>query len=429
MGNLKRAWAVIQNNGRLSSSDVVKEEIGMFAEKVTSNLRSLQTKLSRKNFKFAKARGVPIPKIDGHGKKTGKIRPIVLATVESRVVQRAILNVLTGLPALESIVMTPYSFGGIQLRRRLNDGTSRSEDMASPVSTAIKAVLAEIGNGAKYCANADIKNFFTRISKNDVTNIIEKFVKDEEFLELLRRAINVDLSNLAQLGEKASYFPTGDLGVAQGNCLSPLLGNIILADFDRVMNEGDCKCIRYIDDFIILAPSKEAVEARLKKAKWVLNKLQMELSPEKSSKAGIPIENGFDFLGINICQGAIRPSSRARTKILESVEGQFSESLKAMRAVRHGEQIDKKYSLINTLKRVDGVINGWGKHYGFCNDHQFFENLDKNLDDRVRRYLGGYAVVREEVPMKFRRKILGVAELAEIPRTPLSYPKTSKRRR
>ena len=400
-------------------------EIEQFAEKAPTNLRSLQTKLSRKTFRFPPSKGVPIPKIDGHGKKSGKFRPIVISPVESRVVQRAILNVLTDIPALENYRKTPYSFGGIQ---RSPNVTGEYEEVLSAVPAAIKAVLIEIGNGAKFYASADIKSFFTRISKDDVTRIIADVIKDDEFVSLFRGAIKVELSNLAQLREKASEFPIEDLGVAQGNCLSPLLGNIILANFDRVMNEGDCKCIRYIDDFIILAPTKKAASARLKKAKAILATLLMELSPEKSSKGGVTVENGMDFLGINICRGAIRPSSRARSKILTSIESQFDESLQAMQSVKHGDKLDKKYSLVNTLKRVDGMIDGWGKHYRFCNDEQFFESMDKALDELVRQYLGRYARIREEMKVKFSRKMLGITELAEIPREPFAYPKTGKKR-
>ena len=71
---------------------------------------------------------------------------------------------------------------------------------------------------------------------------------------------------MAGLREKFEAFPIGDIGVAQGNSLSPLLGNIILHSFDRAMNEGDCRCVRYIDDFIILAPTRKAALARMQKA-------------------------------------------------------------------------------------------------------------------------------------------------------------------
>ena len=81
-------------------------------------------------------------------------------------------------------------------------------------------------------------------------------------MALFRQAIHVELSNLAALREHADRFPTEDIGVAQGSALSPLLGNIILADFDQRMNDGECRCLRYIDDFIVLGPSSAAVMAR-----------------------------------------------------------------------------------------------------------------------------------------------------------------------
>jgi RNA-directed DNA polymerase len=378
--NLERAWSVIQRNGRTSKSEEVRLELETFAEDAPSNLRSIKSRLGHNTFKFEPAKGVPIPKTDAQGKKTGKFRPIVLAPVESRIVQRAILNVLMDVSGLQPFIKTPFSFGGIRGERASERIKRERSEAVSAVPAAIKAVLSEIGDGARYVASADIKSFFTRISKDAVTKIIAEAVKDDELISLFRSAIDVELSNMAQLRDKATDFPIEDIGVAQGNSLSPLLGNIILAEFDRVLNEGDCRCIRYIDDFIILAPSKKAANARLRKAKEILATLGMELSPEKSSVGGAPIEEGFDFLGINICPGAVRPGSKAQAKICNSVKTAFDESLKAMRGVQHGQQFERPYSFASTLKRVDGMIDGWGKHYWFCNDRQAFENLDRKLE-------------------------------------------------
>jgi hypothetical protein len=155
----------------------------------------------------------------------------------------------------------------------------------------------------------------------------------------------------------------------------------------------------------------------------------MQLSEEKSSKGARSIQDGIDFLGINICPGAIRPGAKARAKILASVREQFESSLKAMRGLRNGQPLETRYTLVNTLKRVDGMISGWGKHYFFCNDEQIFANIDKDLDELMKWYLGGYASLRDQMDLKFRRTILGISELARIPRQPFSYPKTGKRLR
>ncbi|OJU19032.1 MAG: RNA-dependent DNA polymerase [Sphingomonas sp. 66-10] len=425
---MERAWSVIRRNGRASKSEEVRLELEVFAEDAPTNLRSIKSRLGHNSFKFDLAKGIPIPKLDDQGKKTGKFRPVVLASVESRIVQRAILNVLLEVPALKPFIRTSYSFGGIRGERgSKKDGLGRAESV-SAVPAAIKAVLAEIGVGAKFVASADIRSFFTRISKEAVTKIIATVVDDDELIALFRQAIDVELSNMAQLRDKAVDFPIEDIGVAQGNSLSPLLGNIILADFDQVMNEGDCRCIRYIDDFIILAPSKAAATSRLRKAEGLLKELGMELSPEKSSKGGISIDAGFDFLGINISPGAVRPGTKAQSKILRSIQSAFEESLKAMRGIQHGQPFDRACSLSNTLKRVDGMVDGWGKHYWFCNDTQVFSNLDIKISESIRRYLGEYAAIRAETPATSHQRMLGVSELSSIAREPFDFPVTSKRK-
>lgn len=417
---------MIHRNGRASKSESVKSEIEAFAQDAPNKLRSLKGKLSRKSFRFMPAKGIQIPKLDSQGNKTGKFRPIVLAPVESRIVQRAILNVLLDIPGLQPYIKTPFSFGGIKGERGTQEGRKERNESISAVPAAIRAVLDEVGKGARFVATADIRSFFTRISKDAVAQIVSDSVQDDELMVLFRDAINVELFNMAQLQNKAQDFPIEDVGVAQGNSLSPLLGNIILADFDRQMNEGDCRCIRYIDDFIILAPSKKAAAARLRKAKEILLNLKMELSPEKSSKGGICIDEGFDFLGINVCPGAIRPGSKAQAKILNSVHATFDESLKAMRNVQHGQPFDRLFSLTSTLKRVDGMIDGWGKHYWFCNDKQIFENLDRKFSELITRYLGVYARIRTETAKEKHQMLLGVSELQNIPREPFIYPKRAK---
>ncbi len=426
LSNLEHVWSVIQSNGRSSRSEKVRLELEIFAEDAPGKLRSLKGKLGQRSFKFMPAEGIPIPKVDAQGKSTGKFRPIVLAPVESRIVQRAILNVLSDVPDLQPYIKTPYSFGGIRGERGSRENRKERSESVAAVPAAIRAVLNEISGGARFVASADIRSFFTRISKDAVTRIVSEAVKDEEMTLLFREAIDVELSNMAQLREKAPDFPVEEIGVAQGNSLSPLLGNIILSEFDEIMNDGDCKCIRYIDDFIILAPSKKAAGARLRKAVEILSSLGMELSPEKSSKGGVSIEEGFDFLGINICRGAIRPNSQARAKIVHSVRTAFDESLKAMRSVQNGQPFNSAFSLASTFRRVDGMIDGWGKHYWFCNDKNVLDNLDQKFSELIRRYLGDYANIRNESPKSNHQMFLGISELRAIPRDALAYPKLAK---
>ena len=418
--NLDSAWRVIQRNGQYSTSDDVRQAIEQFAQNPSKHISSLQRKLSRGSFEFGQARGAPIQKLDGKGKPTGKIRPIVIGTLESRIVQRAILNVLLEIPKLKPHIVTPYSFGGLRRPATKGDG---EELIYSAVPAAIKAVLDEIGNGAHWVAAADITAFFTRIPKSTVLDIVREAVDDDDLMLLVEKAVAVELANLAELRSLADQFPIEDIGVAQGNSLSPLLGNIILASFDKKMNAGDCRCIRYIDDFIILAPTKKAANAKLKLAISLLENLGMTLSPEKSSKAAQPLADGIEFLGIEIVPGLVRPAKKARSKFLTSVRLSLDASISAIAAMKQGKALDNKLALVATLKRVDGTIQGWGKHYWFCNDRQVFSAIDDKIKAEVARYLGAYTSIRMELPVDKQHLPLGLSSLSFFERSPFHYPK------
>jgi len=321
--SLERAWHVIEENSRTSKSEKVKKEVAAFREEASKKVRSLSGKLSAQSFRFPPAKGIPLPKPDKDGKVRDKFRPIVLANIESRIVQRSILNALLEIPALKHYVHTPYSYGGIR---------KQAEGDLAAVPAAIKAVLHCIGAGANFAICADISQFFTRIPKSAVIPIIANAVRDEKFVKLFEAAITVELSNLAELRERADAFPIHDIGVAQGNSLSPLLGNVLLYEFDQEMNKGDCSCIRYIDDVIILAPSARAAKARLRHAETLLRNYGMSFGVEKSQQEPVSVESSIEFLGIELNNGLIRPAKKAKAKFLASLQTTFDESKKAFLA-------------------------------------------------------------------------------------------------
>jgi retron-type reverse transcriptase len=376
---LYKSWLIIKENSRNSSSNQIKTEIEEFEPDFPSRLKSISSRLSGSiGYIFSASRGVAIPKsgpVRADGSKP--IRPIVISPVEDRIVQRAILDVLVDVPTLKPYFLNPWSFGGLK----------KAEDSSyAGVPAAIDAVLSNIKGSSRFIICADISSFFTRISKSAIIKIISSACQDTDFQILFSRAINVELANMANLKNNAAYFPISDIGVAQGNCLSPLLGNIILHEFDNVMNEGDCACIRYIDDFIIMAPSKRAAKARLKRAVKVLEGLGMSLAESKTHSAPIDIRNKFEFLGIEFSNGFIRPAPKSISKFLDSVALTFNESYRSLNAANSGNPVNSKHFFINTLRRVDGMAHGWSKHYFFCNDHMAIKHTNEKLRVLVEDY-------------------------------------------
>src|SRR5437879_518372 len=127
---LGRAWRTILENGRSSRSILTRREIEEFARTSESCLTRIQRQLNRGCFKFGPATGVPVPK-----KGKNEIRPLVIAPVESRIVQRAIHDVLLRVPSITRYVENPFSFGGIAKKP--------GKDLGA-VPAAIQAALAAI---------------------------------------------------------------------------------------------------------------------------------------------------------------------------------------------------------------------------------------------------------------------------------------------
>jgi len=398
MQTLNRAWIAVRRSGRSSKSEQTREEIDAFDTDSAAKLNTIQRKLQARTFTFLPAHGKKIPK-----KKKGAFRPLVVAPVESRIVQRAVHDVLTKLPQIVTYTNTPYSFGGMK--------KGEGESLAS-VPAAIQCVLNAIENGAKYIVRSDIADFFTRIPKPELTAFVGNIANDADFLDLFSRAIKVELANLAQLRGDAKRFPIEDIGVAQGNSLSPLLGNLFLYDFDQAMNaSADVRCVRFIDDFIVLAPSKSIANNYFEKARHLLEAKGLSLAIEKTDRKSV-IE-GFAFLGIEMCNGLIRPSKEARNHIIDLIAEILNESREAFEAYTGKGIFDDRLGLVNTLRRVRSTAHGWRKHYWFCNDLNSFKALDGNIAKLVRSYLASYARIRARAGESVAWDLVGIGSLRD----------------
>jgi hypothetical protein len=89
IGTLLRAWEAIRRNGETSRSRKTREDTRKFQADLPPKLRAIQERLRNPPYKFARQIGATPEKQKGNGK-----RPLVIAPIPDRIVQRAILDVL-----------------------------------------------------------------------------------------------------------------------------------------------------------------------------------------------------------------------------------------------------------------------------------------------------------------------------------------------
>ncbi|MBM4440342.1 MAG: hypothetical protein FJ027_07970 [Candidatus Rokubacteria bacterium] len=398
IGVLLGAWRVVRENGLSSPNQRTRSEVRSFEPSALRHLRRIQTDLKSGRFEFDPQIGILQPR---PGKKP---RPIVVATLKNRIVQRAILDVVQDTPVIQQILATPTSYGGIK-------GRGRDE----AVLTAYEAA----NQSATFYLRSDIADFFTGIPREKVHTYLATSISDHEFLRLFRSATETELSNMAQLRSDLDHFPVHEIGVAQGCALSPLLGNVLLSEFDKSLNGRGIVCLRYIDDFLILGRNRRSVLRAFESARILLNNLGLKAYDprERPDKAAMgDVDSGFDFLGYNVRPGMIRPSQKSQTAFRNRIQRAVADGRRDLR--RTFDQQTAQNGLASILCDISNVVRGWGHSFALCNSRDITSDLDEFVDRQINDLLHLHTTLRNQASALTARRLIGVQLLEDIPNKP-----------
>lgn len=399
--SLRDAWQTIRSNGILSTSEDTRVAVEMFDRDISRNIHNIQKRLRDGTFEFDPQLGVLKKKTSG-----GK-RGIVMASVHNRVVERALLNALQSKSALaKKVIALPTSVGGVPHRS---------------VPHGLKLIRDAFEQGRLHFVRSDISGFFDHIPRGDVLEKIGKDINDERFLNTLRSATTVVLANEEALGEDRRIFPTNDEGVAQGSPLSPLFGNILLYEFDHIFNDRRVTCIRFIDDFVLLAESEGKAAKAFQSAKSMLGSMGLSCHDPFSKKANHDkasfgnAENGFIFLGYDIRTGLFQPSLQARQKLESAIEGHIYLGQQAIREVKSsGNSFANRRRYVQTLTTIDKVLRGWGEAFSYGNAPNTLENLDLRIDKKLNKFRSWFSAQMDNQDWKTKRRLGGVCLLSDV---------------
>lgn len=395
---IKNAARTVLEKALKSSSEEIRNDAVGFKENFDGNVKKILKKLKEKTFQFEKSKGVPI-------KREGKTpRPIVISSLEDRVVRRAILDVLQKQRFIKKFLTIKTSFGGVSRPDAYSKKRKKEGGLSGGVPEAIEAAVKTFDQKNTYYIRSDIINFFQCIPKDAVLQKIKPYM-DSAFYNLLNQATTVELKNQEDLKEYRDLFPSTERGVSQGCSLSPLIGNILLYEFDAALNKNGITCLRYIDDFIIIGSTQQKVQIAFNIGLGILKKYGLTAhstfnKPDGKSACGL-ISKGVEFLGIEMTNGMIQPAKSARNKLIENIKDILKESRKKKFKAEVIEN-DKfvNYSYLETLNKVSRKVTGWGKQYKFCNNKSAMLDLDRKIikmvNDYTHSFLGYYQSLKDE---------------------------------
>jgi RNA-directed DNA polymerase len=259
-----------------------------YAEHLEANLLSLHVRVHTGAYRALPSRRKYIPKADG------RQRPLGIAAIEDKIVQAAVVTVLT--PIYESEFLG-FSYG---FRPKRNQ------------HQALDALAFGIGRRRiNWVLDCDVQSFFDKVDQDWLVRFVEHRIGDRRIIRLIAKWLTAGVLEDGHLIETEE-------GTPQGAVISPLLANIYLHHaYDQWVHQwrqrcatGDVIVVRYADDSIVGFEHRHEAEQFLVDLKARLARFGLNLHPEKTRliefgrnaianrrARGLGKPETFDFLG------------------------------------------------------------------------------------------------------------------------------------
>lgn len=320
-----------------------------YEQNLKANLEDLHARVHRGAYRPQPSRRVYIPKPDG------RQRPLAIAALEDKIVQRATVAVLS---AIYEEDFLGFSYG-------FRPGRSAHD--------AMDALLVGIEHRrVNFIVDADIRAFFDTVDQEWLIRFVEHRIGDKRIIRLIRKWLKAGV-----LEEGA--VRVSEQGTAQGAVISPLLANIYLhyvldrwaERYRRREATGDMIIVRYADDFIVGFEHENEARHFLEELRKRLKEFALSLHPEKTRliefgrhaednrrRCGLGKPETFNFLGFTFICG------RSRQGKFQIRRKSRKDRMRAkLQAVKQGLQRRMHQSVLEQGKWLRQVVTGYFNYH------------------------------------------------------------------
>jgi group II intron reverse transcriptase/maturase len=344
---LRGAFSALRRRAAAGVDGVTWSQYGVDLE---ANLRDLHARLHRGAYRAKPSRRVFIPKADG------RQRPLGIASLEDKIVQRAVVEILN---AVYETDFLGFSYG-------FRPGRSQHQALDA-LATAIKR------KRVNWWLDADLRDFFGTLDHGWLVKFIEHRIGDRRIIRLIQKWLRAGVLHDEEWTESNE-------GAPQGATISPLLSNLYLhyvldlwvQQWRRRRTQGDVVIVRFADDFLIGFEHRKDAERFQGELRERLAKFALELHPEKTrlvefgrfaaanrARRGLGAPDTFDFLGFtHICAKARNGGLFLRRKTMRK-------RMRAkLREVKTELQRRRHLPIPDQGRWLGAVVRGHAAYYG-----------------------------------------------------------------
>ncbi len=309
VGRLRGAYLAVKRN---AAAGVDGETWQHYGENLEANLLDLAGRLKRGAYWAKPVRRAYIPKADG------RQRPLGVPTLEDKIVQRAVVEVLN---AIYETDFVGFSYG-------FRPGRSPHQALDA-LAVGIEA------RRVNWVLDADIRSFFDTLDHGWLVKFVEHRVADRRVVRLIRKWLS---AGVLEDGKRTR----SEVGTVQGGSISPLLANIYLHyvfdlwvhQWRRRRARGKVVVVRFADDFVMGFEHRCDAEQLLAELRLRLRGFGLELHPAKTRliEFGRSRRTGGEGAG----RGSPRRSTSSASRISAGGPGTRSSWSSGRRCARGG---------------------------------------------------------------------------------------------
>jgi len=337
--NMLLAYKKVKANKGAGGIDNIS--IDEIDEYLKENWEDIKERIRKRKYKPQPVLRVEIPKPNGGVRKLG------IPTVMDRIIEQAIVQVIT--PIVEPH-FSEYSYGFRPGRR---------------AQQAVIKLLEYLNDGYIYVVDIDLEKFFDNVPQDKLMTLVGKIIKDPDTESLIAKYLK------AGVMEKGKYVET-NRGTPQGGNLSPILSNIMLNELDKELEARGLHFVRYADDCVIAVGSNAAANRVMNTIiKWIERKLGLKVNAEKTRTTK---PTRLKYLGF----GFVKMEGKWEVRPHQDSVVKFKSKLK---------QLTKRswsISMDDRIMRLNWVIRGWINYFRIGKMKWNMTRIDEHLRTRIR---------------------------------------------
>jgi len=342
--NMREACRHVVSNGGSAGVD------GMTTDRLTDHLRvqgaQLVASVLEGSYHRKAILGVAIPK------SNGKTRLLGIPTVEDRLLQQAVHQVM--MPRFE-VEFKAHSYG---FRPKRN------------AQQAVQRAQQHINEGYQHIVDIDLQSFFDEVEHCKLLQLVYRKVKCPATLGLIRQWLRAPILVKGRLQRRRK-------GVPQGSPLSPLLSNIMLHELDRELERQGLRYVRYADDFsIYLKGKQEARKVGNRIFLFLRNRLKL---PINRAKSGIRRPVQFKLLGYGFVPTYIK-GEKGKYQLVAD-EGSWRSLKQRLKAITRKTS---PTTLSERMRQLKEVQRGWLHYFRMASMTGKLRDIDGWVRNRLR---------------------------------------------